>query len=256
MSRSRLPDLLDLAFEGRNKEYGAYELRKRYPRYLAISTVLGAIVLFLAVIGPFLYYYFTPVTLMEGGVLFDVEYYSMITPPEDPSLLIPSMAKPMQEESVAPVVSDTVKPENVKPIETNPVKKEEEKVQADSAGKGNSNLGIGPGTGENTGVATVIDVYPRYPGGDEARLYYLRKNTHYPEAAIKALVQGVVMVVFIVELDGSLSSLEVNKGIGGGCDEEALRVTRGMPKWEPGKRAGRAVRVMVRMPIVFRIPGR
>jgi protein TonB len=255
MIRNRLPNLVDLAFEGRNKEYGAYELRGKYPRYLSFGIVCGVTVLILAVIGPFLYYYFAPVTLMEGGVLYDVEYYSMMTPPEDPNM-IPSMVKPLQEETVAPIVSDTVKPENVKQIETNPEKKEEEKEKADSAGKGNSSPGIGPGTGENTGIATVIDVYPRYQGGDEARLYYLRKNTRYPETAIKAGVQGVVMVVFIVELDGSLSSLEVNKGIGGGCDEEALRVTRAMPKWEPGKRAGRAVRVMVRMPIVFRIPGR
>jgi protein TonB len=87
-------------------------------------------------------------------------------------------------------------------------------------------------------------------------LYYLRKHVKYPEAALKSLVQGVVMVVFVVETDGSISNVDVAQRIGGGCDEEAIRVTREMPRWEPGKRNGRAVRVMVRMPIVFRIPGK
>jgi protein TonB len=64
------------------------------------------------------------------------------------------------------------------------------------------------------------------------------------------------MVVFVVEVDGSVSNVNVVNRIGGGCDEEAIRVAREMPRWEPGKRNGRAVRVMVRMPIVFRIPGK
>ncbi len=252
--RNRQTSLVDLAFEGRNKEYGAYELRKKYPRYLAFASACGAVALFLAVLVPFLLFYFDPVPLIEGDLVYDVEYYSMMPPPEDPSLLIPSMVKPLKEETVAPVVSDTVKPENVKPIEMTP--KKEEKEEPDTAGKGNGSPGIGPGSGENTGLATVIDVYPRYPGGDEARLFYLRKNIRYPDAAIKGAVQGVVMVVFIIEMDGSLSNVEVSKGIGGGCNEEALRVVKAMPRWEPAKRAGRPVRLMVRMPIVFRIPGR
>ncbi len=255
MIRNNAPSLVDLAFEGRNKAYGAYELRKKYPKYLAVAWAFGAGIMILAVILPFLYYYFEPVPLIEGDILYDAEYYSMMPPPEDPSLQIPSMAKPLQEESIVPLVSDSVKPEDVRPIEVAP-KKEEEKVVADSSARGNGGPGMGPGSGENTGIATVIDVYPRYPGGDESRLYYLRKNTRYPDAAIKSGVQGVVMVVFIIELDGSLSNIEISKGIGGGCDEEAVRVVKGMPKWEPAKRAGRPVRLMVRMPIVFRIPGR
>lgn len=255
MSRNTTQSLTDLAFTGRNKEYGAYELRRKYPRYLAFASACGALALAFAVLFPFFYYYFDPVTLTEGDILYDIEYYSMMPPPEDPNLIVPSIAKPLQEETTVPVVSDTVKPEDVKPIEIAP-EKEEEEVKSDSSGKGNNSSGMGPGSGDNTGLATVIDVYPRYPGGDEARLYYLRKNVRYPEAAIKAGIQGVVMVVFIIEMNGTLTNVEVSKGIGGGCDEEALRVVKGMPRWEPAKRAGRPVRLMIRMPIVFRIPGR
>ena len=149
-----------------------------------------------------------------------------------------------------------MQPEKQKPVEDPPVEKPDDpKLNTDSAAKpGSSGLGIG--IGDDTGLATSIDVYPRYPGGDESRLYYLRKQVRYPEQALKALIQGVVMVVFVVEIDGSVSHIDVAKRIGGGCDEEAIRVTREMPRWEPGKRSGRAVRVMVRMPIVFRIPGK
>jgi protein TonB len=133
--------------------------------------------------------------------------------------------------------------------------REDEKAKIDSAARPGGS-GLGSGTGDETGIASAVDVFPRYPGGDDARLYYLRKNTRYPEAALKAEIQGIVMVVFIVEVDGSITNVNVQKKIGGGCDEEAMRVTREMPKWEPGKRNGRSVRVMVRMPIVFRMPGR
>ena len=152
-------------------------------------------------------------------------------------------------------MKDSIPPKEEKPVETPPEQpKEEEKATVDSSAKPGGS-GQGKGIGEEAGPNSAIDVYPRFPGGDEARLYYLRLHVRYPEAAMKNLVQGVVMVVFIVEADGAVSSVEVPRKIGGGCDEEAIRVTKEMPRWEPGKRKGRAVRVIVRMPIVFRMRG-
>ena len=84
---------------------------------------------------------------------------------------------------------------------------------------------------------------------------FLRNNVHYPDGAYKSGLQGVVMVVFVIETDGSISNIQITKGMGSGCDEEAMRVTKMMPRWEPGRRSGKPVRVMVRMPIVFKIPG-
>jgi protein TonB len=181
----------------------------------------------------------------------------MSAPPEDDmNKIARSFAKPVPEVEQAPVVTDSVIPEKVVPKEEKPEEKPEDMaVNKDTAAvEGGSGLGTGVGT--DTGIASAVDVFPRYPGGDESRLYFLRKNVRYPDGAIKALVQGVVMVVFVVEVDGSISNVSVAKRIGGGCDEEAIRVTKEMPRWEPGKRNGRAVRVMVRMPIVFRIPGK
>jgi protein TonB len=257
MKRDRQPELIDLAFEGRNKDYGAYELRSKYPRYLLVSVIAGILIVSLIFIIPWLYYYFEPVPLIEGEMMYEVEYYTMSAPPDDEmNKLAQALSKPLPELAQIPVVTDSIIPEEEKPLDEPPVEEPvNEKAKVDSnANPGGS--GLGSGTGDDTGLATVIDVFPRYPGGDESRLYYLRKQIRYPESASKAVIQGVVMVVFIVEPDGSLTNIEVTKRIGGGCDEEAIRVTREMPRWEPGKRNGRAVRVMVRMPIVFRIPGR
>ncbi|MEI7499544.1 MAG: TonB family protein [Bacteroidota bacterium] len=256
MKHERIPGLAELAFEGRNKAYGAYDLRKKYPRRLLISLLSGIFIISLSVMIPWLFYYFEPVLLIEGNMMYEVEYYSMIAPPDDEmNKMAQALSKPLQEAPQVPVVKDSIFEEK-KPIEEPLVKDQEnEKAKIDSSAKPGGS-GLGTGSGDDTGLATSIDVYPRYPGGDESRLYYLRKKIKYPEAALKSGVQGVVMVVFIVETDGSLTNVDVTKRIGGGCDEEAMRVTKEMPRWEPGKRNGRAVRVMVRMPIVFRIPGR
>lgn len=251
----KIPGLDDLAFEGRNKDYGAYEFRKKYPRYLLISLLSGTFIVLLSVLIPWIYYYFEPVPLIEGDLMFEVEYYSMSPPPDDQmNKLALALSKPAPEEPQIPVVKDSIT-EKQDPVEEPPEQKQEnEKAKIDSsANPGGS--GLGDGKGDDTGLATAIDVYPRYPGGDESRLYYLRKQIRYPDAALKNAIQGVVMVVFIVETDGTLSNIDVTKRIGAGCDEEAMRVTKEMPRWDPGKRNGRAVRVMVRMPIVFRIPG-
>ena len=252
-----IPGLDELAFEGRNKAYGAYYLRKKYHRFLLIALVSGILIVSITVFATWLSYYFEPMQLTEGDQLYEVEYYSMNPPPDiETSRMAQTFAKPVQEMEQAPIVTDSVKPEDKKPIPDPPVEKPEEiKANTDSAAK-DGGSGLGKGIGDDTGMASAIDVYPRYPGGDESRLFYLRTHVRYPDAALKALVQGVVMVVFVVELDGTISHVEVPNPIGGGCDEEAIRVTKEMPRWDPGERNGRAVRVMVRMPIVFRIPGK
>lgn len=96
------------------------------------------------------------------------------------------------------------------------------------------------------------DHQPEYPGGMEALTQFLMKNITYPENAKKNGIQGKVFVNFIVETDGSIANAKVMKGIGGGCDEEALRVVNLMPKWKPGSmKDGKIVRVLFVLPIQF-----
>ena len=254
--KSYIPSLDDIAFEGRNKEYGAYFLRRQYSRYLSIS---GAIATFI-----FLILVFIPILadIFEKPLVYDemmpvMEFYSLNPPSDDDlSALAKALQAPPDVEKI-PEVVDTVKPEKEKIKEEIKPETENEEEKKDSlSGPGGGTDKEGTGIGEDTGIYTTIDVYPRYPGGDQARFYFLRSNIRYPDAAVKRGIEGVVMVVFVIEQNGSLSNIEVSKGIGSGCDEEAIRVVKIMPLWEPGRRSGRAVRVLVRMPIVFKIPGK
>ena len=79
------------------------------------------------------------------------------------------------------------------------------------------------------------------------------ENIKYPEAAKKQGIQGTVYVSFVVEKDGTVSNVKLLKGIGGGCDEESIRIVKGMPKWKPGIQNGKTVRVLFNMPIYFKL---
>jgi periplasmic protein TonB len=100
-------------------------------------------------------------------------------------------------------------------------------------------------------IFEIVEENPEFPGGNDAMMKFLRDNTRYPVIAREAGIQGTVFVTFVVERDGSVTNVSVIRGIGGGCDEEAVRVVRSMPKWKPGKQRNQPVRVQYRMPIRF-----
>ncbi|MFN9326632.1 MAG: energy transducer TonB [Flavobacteriales bacterium] len=102
---------------------------------------------------------------------------------------------------------------------------------------------------------TIAEVMPEFPGGKEALFAYLGKNLKYPEQAVEEGIEGVVYVTFVVEVDGSITGVKVLRGIGGGCDEEAVRVVRSMPNWTPGMQAGKPVRVKYNLPIRYKLAG-
>ena len=100
-------------------------------------------------------------------------------------------------------------------------------------------------------IFIVVEDPPSFPGGDEARIRFLSENIRYPQMARESGIQGTVFVTFVVERDGSVTDVRVLRGIGGGCDEEAIRVIQAMPRWNAGKQRGRPVRVQFNMPIRF-----
>ncbi|MBU0488596.1 MAG: energy transducer TonB [Bacteroidetes bacterium] len=104
---------------------------------------------------------------------------------------------------------------------------------------------------EELEIFTIVEDMPAFPGGDEARLKYLSENIKYPQMAKESGISGTVYVTFVVNQDGKIVDVKVLRGIGGGCDEEAIRVIKGMPKWSAGKQRGKAVRVQFNMPIRF-----
>jgi TonB family protein len=101
----------------------------------------------------------------------------------------------------------------------------------------------------------VVEVMPEFPGGMEALIEYLGTNIEYPDQAKKDGIEGKVFVNFIVEKDGSIGDTKVIRGIGGGCEEEAIRVVSQMPDWTPGIQRGQAVRVSYKLPISFKLDG-
>ena len=112
---------------------------------------------------------------------------------------------------------------------------------------------VPPPDDEPEDILIFAETQPSFPGGIDAFYAYLGKNLDYPRQAKRQGVSGKVFVEFVVDKDGSLSNIRVAKGIGVGCDEEALRVIKNSPQWNPGKQRGKAVRVRMVVPIIFRL---
>ena len=102
-------------------------------------------------------------------------------------------------------------------------------------------------------IFDVVENMPTPPGGMEGWNKYLSKNLKYPTQARRMGIEGTVYVVFVVNTDGSIQDVGILRGVGGGCDEEAVRVVKNAPSWEPGRQRGRPVRVKMRLPIRFKL---
>ena len=108
---------------------------------------------------------------------------------------------------------------------------------------------------QDTAVFEVVEVPPRFPGGEIELMKFISRNVKYPAEARDKHVQGRVILTFIVEKDGSISNVRVARPVDPSLDAEAIRVVQSMPKWEPAKQRGQAVRVRYTVPIQFRLQG-
>ncbi len=104
-------------------------------------------------------------------------------------------------------------------------------------------------------IFSVVEHAPEYPGGISQFYKFLMKYMRYPAAARENGTTGRVLVTMVVEKDGSLSNVKVKRGIGDGCDEEAIRLVKISAPWQPGVQNGRAVRVIYTLPIEFNLSG-
>ena len=102
-------------------------------------------------------------------------------------------------------------------------------------------------------IFQIVEEMPSFPGGEGKLLEYVATHIKYPQIARETGIQGRVFVGFVVEPDGSISNVKLLRGIGGGCDEEAMRVIKSLPKWKPGKQRGKAVRVSYQIPVFFKL---
>lgn len=252
-------DYLDIVFDERNKSYGGYELRKNYNSRLGRGT---AVLLFCIVaLSSFTLVKKKEPEMAMSNITPIQTTIIDITPPKPELKVLPpekvELPKPAatQRFTVPMITDEPIKPDEHmaenKSITFNP-------GTTNTAG---DSMDIGPGTTGKTGtglelkpvvkenpIPTWIDQMPQFAGDMEA---YMGKHLDYPEVARNNNIEGKVVVSFVIDEEGAVSSVAVVRGIGGGCDEAAMRMISGMPKWKPGKMNGKPARVLFRLPIKF-----
>lgn len=263
--------LTEIVFENRNRQYGAYVLRREYSANVLRATLLGVTLFLLIFIVPSLYARLNPEPDPDQ-IMFEATLQDFVMAKEK---VIP---REIEKQSV-PVAKSTVKnlpPEVVqdpKVLEETPPPTVDRFDDAESGPKTVAGTSDGvvvlnppmelPGTSKANvieledndadKVHLFVEQQPAFQGGVEALSAFLSKNLKYPRRAASANVEGRVFAEFTVGSDGSVENIRVVKGIGFGCDEEAVRVIGLMPRWLPGKQSGRPVRVKFTLPITFQL---
>lgn len=265
----------DIVFQGRNKVYGAYQLRRGTGKRNIWSMVFVAAVAAVAYLGLAAYNSYQAAQKAK----FEAEM--------EASLIETKKQAKVEKKTEAPKVEQVQKVEKVKssiaftpPVikKDSEVKPEEEMKTQDELKetktaigafdvKGNDEAG---GTvlkaveeiatpeppkqeAEQNKVFDVVEQQPQYPGGMGALNQWLGSNIKYPVMAAENGIEGRVVVQFVVERDGSVSGVHVVRGVDPSLDKEATRVVSAMPKWIPGKQNGSAVRVKYTVPVTFRL---
>ena len=264
---------VDLVFEGKNQNYGAYQLRKntgsRNVKAMLIMLAIGiAIAAFVAIKG-------VVENAMKKDVAIeaDVELAKLA---EKKEAKVEKKEEPKIEKVEVEKVKSSVK--FVPPVikKDSEVKPEEELKSQEELNKTNTAIGAfdvkgndeaagevlkakeviaqpEPPKEEETKVFDVVEQMPSFPGGPSALMQFLSSNIKYPVVAEENGVQGRVVCTFVVEKDGSITDVRVIKSVDPSLDKEAMRVVKSMPKWIPGKQNGSAVRVKYTVPVTFRL---
>lgn len=253
----KAPAFDDIVFELRNKEYGAYRLRKKYTRNVLIALLIGIVIICSAVIGPYLNAKATERTRTvreETQVEIQMENLdqpaeSVAPPPPPPP---PPTEAVQQAQYVPPVVVDSVKPEEMAQLMTADdaatvvvnedvmaieiFEEVQEEIQEEEP---------------EPEPFVIVEEMPMFPGGDVALLNYIAENTVYPEIAKENNIQGRVIVRFCVTSKGAVNQVSVMKGVDPELDAEAVRVVNTLPTFIPGKQGGKPVPVWFSVPITF-----
>jgi protein TonB len=256
---------LDVVFENKNKAYGAYQLRQKNS-----STTTRALLFASAA---FILLFITPriISMIKGAlpeekVEKQVEVAIQPPPPVDPKTPPPPPVEPPppkqdQVKFPPPIVKPDVQVKDQEPPQIEDLKKADP-GQKTIAGDPNADIVIAAPVGEGPKQAAVVEdtkVYdfvsietpPGFPGGIEKFYAYVGKSIKYPPMAAENNIQGKVFLSFVVEKNGELTDIHVDRKLGGGTDEEAVRVLKASPRWTPGIQNGKPVRVKYNIPISF-----
>jgi periplasmic protein TonB len=247
----------DIIFENRNKEYGAYQLRKKYYSVVITGTILASVIMTLAVLIPFFASSKTNKVISVGNYYIPVQMQNL--EPPDEKIFVPPAAPPAEPSKVQetvqyvpPVVVDSVPPVQLAQATV------DEALEADKGNVMNAGSSLGDELlagegGKNTDEAFFqVEVMPSFRGGDLSKFReWVAKRTNYPQAAIDNKIRGTVFLTFIVEKDGSVSNVIVIKGVHPLLDNEAVKAISSSPKWTPGLQRGQPVRVRFQIPLSF-----
>lgn len=263
--------LEEIVFQNRNKSYGAYSLRIHYQNVIKNSLLISISIFGLAVLTPMLW------AKVESKISKEViaTVTDVVIPPppekiEPPKIETPPPVEPKPElrSQMRFVEIEIVEdPKNVElppdqddlnkaiNIGTQNVEGVDEPIPTedpDATKTTQPEMPVEVEVEDNT-VYIAVEQNPEFAGGMNALLKFLQKNLRYPTPAVNANVMGKVYMQFVVGQDGNITKVDVLKGIGFGCDEEAQRVVKLMPKWSPGRQSGRAVAVKFTLPINFQL---
>lgn len=249
-------DRAELVFEHRNKEYGAYEIRKNYEKRVIRAFLFTMAAIVLAVAIPVIINLISNMDFSKKTVVS--EEISLAEPPSIDKTIPPPppvIPPPPVVQTIKFTPPKVVKDEEVQD-EPPPTQEEMKDVQISTVTQeGNTtedlppeNPVVDPDEGK---VFTIVEEMPSFPGGEEKMLEYIARNIKYPPVARENNITGRVYVSFVVDKDGKIKDAKILRGIGGGCDEEALRVVKSMPDWKAGRQNGRSVQVQFNLPVNF-----
>lgn len=265
-------DMLDIIFENRNRNYGAYQLRRDYPSSLGRAVVLGLLLIGTFLVLPLVLRAVARISPESGltSVIIETSPPPVIetpTPPPPAAETPPPPARnTMRFVPPDPRPDDKVPEDTPPPAQENLVVHDGDVAAVDHEGDPNagpSDLPTTSGAGIiETPVLTPPDVtltisdvqkMPSFPGGEQELFKFLAKQIRYPDVAREAGIQGVVALTFVVDKNGEITEVGVLKDIGGGCGKEAMRVVNAMPRWSPGEANGFPVKVRFTLPVRFRL---
>ncbi len=263
----------DLVFEGRNQNYGAYQLRKETSKRNIWSIIF---VVFLAIL---LYLGLTLENMVEAHRTVENTQIVEVTNLRDKKKEVKVERKEeikLEPERIVEKVKSSIK-FTAPVIKKDNLVNEEEVIKLDEIENSNKTIGaftvegndeVGgevlkvkeeiaqpepPKHEEDNKVFEVVEQMPSFPGGYAALMQWLGSNMKYPTIAAENNVQGRVIVQFVVEKDGSITDVHVAKSVDPSLDKEASRVVKAMPKWIPGKQNSSPVRVRFTVPVTFKL---
>jgi len=247
----------EMVFENRNREYGAFAVRKGYNGNVVTGLIATLIAVVLVILYPTLAKMFGQDTVREQTPPRKLVYTELSAPPpiDKPKPPPPQVQLPRLQKIIKFVPPRVVKEEVRDVIPT------VEEIKVNNTGaeqtEGPAQVIFDEPVAEvveaDDELFTVVDQQPEYAGGYDAMMAFIKANMVYPANARRMRIEGTVHVSFIVSKTGQISDVKILRGIMTECDREAIRVIQMMPAWKPGKQNGRAVNVRFILPLKFRL---